>query len=62
MLQKKPKSQSFDDYFACDDGTENIFMPPPLLVVEVVSPEEFQRERDYVVKRDQYQNCSIPEY
>lgn len=62
MLQKKPKSQSFDDHLAFDDGTENIFMPPPLLVVEVVSPGECQRERDYIVKRNQYQNCSIPEY
>ena len=34
----------------------------PLLVVEVVSPGELQRNRDYIAKRTQYENCSIPEY
>jgi Uma2 family endonuclease len=37
-------------------------MSPPLLVIEVVSPGELQRERDYIAKRIQYQNCGIPEY
>nr|WP_293026994.1 Uma2 family endonuclease [Moorena sp. SIO3I8] len=37
-------------------------MSPPLLVVEVVSPGELQRERDYIAKRIQYQDCAIPEY
>ena len=31
-------------------------MPPPLLVVEIVSPGEVQRNRDYVAKRMQYQD------
>ena len=43
-------------------NTVRLTMPPPLLVVEVVSPGELQRNRDYVAKRIQYQNCSIPEY
>jgi Uma2 family endonuclease len=37
-------------------------MSPPLLVIEVVSPGEIQRERDYIAKRIQYQDCGIPEY
>jgi Uma2 family endonuclease len=37
-------------------------MVPPLLVIEVVSPGEIQRERDYIAKRSQYQDCRIPEY
>ncbi|MDJ0901771.1 MAG: Uma2 family endonuclease [Xenococcus sp. MO_188.B8] len=35
---------------------------PPLLVIEVVSPGEIQRDRDYIAKRIQYQDCRIPEY
>ena len=37
-------------------------MSPPLLVIEVVSPGEIQRERDYIAKKLQYQDCGIPEY
>ena len=37
-------------------------MAPPLLVVEVVSPGELQRNRDYIAKKVQYQDCKIPEY
>ena len=43
-------------------NTVRLTMPPPLLVVEVVSPGELQRNRDYVAKRVQYQDCGIPEY
>ena len=43
-------------------NTVRLTMAPPLLVVEVVSPGELQRERDYIAKRTQYQDCSIPEY
>ena len=37
-------------------------MPPPLLVVEIVSPGELQRNRDYVAKRSQYEDLGIPDY
>ena len=37
-------------------------MLPPLLVIEVVSPGEIERERDYIAKRIQYQDCGIPKY
>jgi Uma2 family endonuclease len=37
-------------------------MLPPLLVVEVVSPGELQRDRDFIAKRLQYQDCGILEY
>lgn len=35
---------------------------PPLLVVEVVSPGEENRERDYEIKSKEYQELGIPEY
>jgi Uma2 family endonuclease len=37
-------------------------MAPPLLVIEIVSPGELQRDRDYIAKRMQYQDRGIPEY
>ncbi len=43
-------------------NTLRLFMAPPLLVIEVVSPGEIQRNRDYLAKRLQYQDCGIPEY
>jgi Uma2 family endonuclease len=43
-------------------NTIRLSMPPPMLVVEVVSPGELQWERDYVAKRTQYEDLGIPEY
>ncbi|WP_019507094.1 Uma2 family endonuclease [Pleurocapsa sp. PCC 7319] len=43
-------------------NTVRLTMSPPLLVAEVVSPGELQRNRDYIAKRVQYQDCGIPEY
>ncbi len=43
-------------------NTIRLTMPPPLLVVEVVSPGELQRDRDYVAKRRQYEDIGIGEY
>lgn len=43
-------------------NTIRLSMAPPLLVVEVVSPGELQRDRDYIAKRMQYQARGIPEY
>lgn len=43
-------------------NTIRLNMAPPLLVVEIVSPGELQRDRDYVAKRMQYQDRGIPEY
>ncbi len=37
-------------------------MPPPRLVVEVVSPGETNRDRDYIHKRAQYAAIGVPEY
>ena len=42
--------------------TIKLDMPPPVLVVEVVSPGRSSRERDYERKRNQYQNVGILEY
>jgi Uma2 family endonuclease len=43
-------------------NTIRLAMAPPLLVVEVVSPGELQRDRDYVAKRQQYEDLGVPEY
>jgi Uma2 family endonuclease len=43
-------------------NTIRLTMSPPLLVIEIVSPGELQRNRDYVAKRQQYQDCGISEY
>jgi Uma2 family endonuclease len=43
-------------------NTIRLSMLPPLLVIEVVSPGELQRDRDFIAKRIQYQNCGIREY
>ena len=42
--------------------TITLTMPPPDLVVEVVSPGKANRERDYIAKREQYAARGIPEY
>lgn len=43
-------------------NTIRLSMAPPELVIEVVSPGELQRDRDYIAKRIQYENRGIPEY
>lgn len=43
-------------------NTIRLNMAPPLLVIEIVSPGEIQRERDYIAKKIQYQDCCVPEY
>lgn len=50
---------------ALDGATRSIVildMPPPQLVVEVVSPGEQNAQRDYRYKRSQYQARGIAEY
>jgi Uma2 family endonuclease len=42
--------------------TITIDMPPPQLIVEVVSPGRVNRERDYDRKRKQYQTIGLSEY
>jgi Uma2 family endonuclease len=43
-------------------NTIRLAIAPPLLVVEVVSPGDIQRDRDYIAKRGQYEDLVIPEY
>jgi Uma2 family endonuclease len=43
-------------------NTIRLSMAPPQLVIEVVSPGDLQRDRDYIAKRSQYQDRGIPEY
>ena len=43
-------------------NTIRLHMAPPDLVVEVVSPGNLQRDRDYIAKRSQYQDRDIPVY
>jgi Uma2 family endonuclease len=42
--------------------TIKLDMPPPVFVVEVVSPGRTSRERDYERKRNQYERIGIAEY
>jgi len=42
--------------------TITLDMPPPLLVVEVVSPGKTNRDRDYINKRAQYAAIGVNEY
>jgi Uma2 family endonuclease len=43
-------------------NTIRLSMAPPDLVVEVVSPGNLQRDRDYIANRNQYLDRSIPLY
>jgi Uma2 family endonuclease len=43
-------------------NTIRLSMAPPDLVVEVVSPGNLQRDRDYIAKRSQYLDRDIPSY
>ncbi len=43
-------------------NTIRLSMGSPLLVIEVVSPGELQRDLDYIAKRSQYLDLAIPEY
>lgn len=43
-------------------NTIRLSMAPPDLVVEVVSPGDLQRDRDYIAKRSQYLDREIPMY
>ena len=42
--------------------TITLDMPPPRLIVEVVSPGKTNRDRDYIYKRSQYAAIGVPEY
>lgn len=42
--------------------TITLDMPPPRLIVEVVSPGKTNRDRDYIHKRAQYAAIGVPEY
>ena len=43
-------------------NTIRLTMPPPLVTVEVVSPGNIQRDRDYIAKRRQYEDIGVGEY
>ncbi|MBD2576941.1 Uma2 family endonuclease [Oscillatoria sp. FACHB-1406] len=54
-----------EELFAAIDGkraTITSDMPPPALVVEVVSPGKANEDRDYRYKRSEYAARGIPEY
>jgi Uma2 family endonuclease len=42
--------------------TVTLDMPPPRLIVEIVSPGKTNRDRDYIHKRSQYAAIGVPEY
>jgi Uma2 family endonuclease len=51
-----------DDLYSNQRSTINIDMPPPALVLEVVSPGKANRDRDYRYKRSEYAARGIAEY
>jgi Uma2 family endonuclease len=66
----RPRSR-FPDLVVLDEAhlsllksrlTITLDMPPPVLVVEVVSPGKKNRDRDFIAKRRQYADRGIPEY
>jgi Uma2 family endonuclease len=66
----RPRSR-FPDLVVLDEAhllllksrlTITLDMPPPPLVVEVVSPGKENRDRDFIAKRRQYANRGILEY
>ena len=71
VLQPKDPANRFPDLVILRDEhismtqrrlTITLNMLPPQLVVEVVSPGQVSRERDYYHKRNQYAARGIPEY
>lgn len=71
VLQPKDPANRFPDLIILREEhipitqrrlTITLDMPPPQLVVEVVSPGQANRERDYHRKRSQYEARFIPEY
>jgi Uma2 family endonuclease len=71
VLQPKDAANRYPDLVILDEVhltltqkrlTIKIEMPPPLLVVEVLSPGRANRERDTDRKRAQYAKRGIPEY
>jgi Uma2 family endonuclease len=69
-VRGEPKNRYPDLTIICEEhiqllkkrNTIRLGMAPPLMVIEVVSPGELQRDRDYIAKRMQYQDLGIPEY
>jgi Uma2 family endonuclease len=71
VLKKKQARNRFPDFVILRPEhieltqkrlTIRLDMPPPVLVMEVVSPGQTNRERDYEDKRAQYQARGISEY
>ncbi len=52
----------FDGAAIADSNGVAVLETPPFLVVEVVSPGEQNRKRDYEQKSREYQSLEVPEY
>jgi Uma2 family endonuclease len=71
ILQKRDTQNRFPDLVILREEhlqltqrrlTITLDMPPPRLVVEVVSPGRTNRDRDYINKRSQYAAIGVDEY
>jgi Uma2 family endonuclease len=71
ILQKRDAQNRFPDLVVLREEhlqltqrrlTITLEMPPPRLVVEVVSPGKTNRDRDYINKRSQYGAIGVDEY
>ncbi len=61
-ITRLPDVVVFDSQIIEDPTGVAILLEPPKLVVEVVSPGEINRKRDYEQKPREYQRLGIPEY
>ena len=55
-------SEELVELLGDDRGTITRDMPPPDLIIEVVSPGKTNEERDYRFKRSEYAARGVPEY
>jgi len=55
-------SEELADMLGDERGTITRDMPPPELIIEVVSPGKTNEERDYRFKRSEYAAKGVPEY
>ncbi len=55
-------SEELADMLGDDRGIITRDMPPPELIIEVVSPGKTNQERDYRFKRSEYAAKGVPEY
>lgn len=57
---RRPDVVVFPDHYVIDEAAQSALTLPPLLVVEIVSKQNWKQ--DYTTKKNYYLNCGISEY